>query len=144
MYAAPPMYVPRVQQHVQTLGIMWCVFGAYRVLTGIIGAMFLFGMSRPGFLGSFGGHGDFPMIPAAWMGAVASLVVVISLIFAALSFAVGFALMNRKPWGRTLAIVAAILQLIKIPFGTALGIYTLWVLIPAASSAEYEAIADRS
>ena len=67
------------------------------------------------------------------------------LIYAALSFAVGFALMNRKPWGaRTPAIVAAILQLIKIPFGTALGIYTLWVLIPAASGAEYDAIADRS
>ena len=144
MYAAQPMYVPRVQQHLQTLGIMWCVYGVYRALTGIIGAMFLFGMSRPGFLGSFGARGNFPMIPAAWMGAMASFVAVISLIYAALSFAVGFALMNRKPWGRTLAIVAAILQLIKIPFGTALGIYTLWVLIPSASGAEYDAIADRS
>ena len=51
--------------------------------------------------------------------------------------------MNRKPWGRTFAIVLAILQLIKIPFGTALGVYTLWVLAPAASGAEYDAIAER-
>jgi hypothetical protein len=50
----------------------------------------------------------------------------------------------RKSWGRVLAIVVAILSLIKIPFGTALGIYTLWVLLPSASAIEYEAIADRS
>jgi hypothetical protein len=69
---------------------------------------------------------------------------VVTLVFATLSFLVGFSLMTRKPWGRTLAIVVAILQLIKIPFGTALGIYTLWVLAPATSGAEYDAIADRS
>jgi hypothetical protein len=45
-------------------------------------------------------------------------------------------------WSR--AIVAAILALIKIPFGTGLGIYTLWALAPAASGAEYDAIADHS
>jgi hypothetical protein len=52
--------------------------------------------------------------------------------------------MTRKPWGRVLAIIAAILALLKIPFGTALGIYTLWVLAPAASGMEYDAIADQS
>jgi hypothetical protein len=34
--------------------------------------------------------------------------------------------------------------LVKIPFGTALGIYTLWVLAPMASGMEYDAIADRN
>jgi hypothetical protein len=43
-----------------------------------------------------------------------------------------------------LAIVVAVLSLIKIPFGTALGIYTLWVLAPALSGAEWDAIADRT
>ena len=33
--------------------------------------------------------------------------------------------------GSDVAIVAAILALLKFPFGTALGIYTLWVLAPA-------------
>jgi hypothetical protein len=43
-----------------------------------------------------------------------------------------------------LAIVVAILTLLKFPFGTALGIYTLWVLAPSMSGAEYEAIAEHS
>ncbi len=53
-------------------------------------------------------------------------------------------LLNRRPWGRTVAIIVAILALVKFPFGTALGIYTLWVLAPGASGLEYDAIADRS
>lgn len=42
---------------------------------------------------------------------------------------------------RVLAIVAAILSLIRPITGTALGIYTLWVLASSASRVEYEAIA---
>jgi len=61
----------------------------------------------------------------------------------ALALLTGFALLTRQPWGRTLAIVAGILTLIRLPVGTALGIYTLWVLAPAASGAEYEEIAAR-
>ena len=38
-------------------------------------------------------------------------------------------------------VVLSILALFKIPLGTALGIYTLWVLAPAASEAEWRAIA---
>ncbi len=49
--------------------------------------------------------------------------------------------MSRRPWARTLAIVMAVLSLLKLPFGTALGIYTLWVLAPQASSVEWEGLA---
>jgi hypothetical protein len=63
---------------------------------------------------------------------------------AALALFTGYGLLQRRPWGRTIAIVAAILALLKFPFGTALGIYTLWVLAPSTSGMEYDAIADRS
>jgi hypothetical protein len=36
------------------------------------------------------------------------------------------------------AIVLGILALFHPPFGTALGIYTLWVLLPTESAAEYD------
>jgi len=36
--------------------------------------------------------------------------------------------------------VVAILSFIRIPFGTALGIYTLWVLASGVSGMEYEEI----
>jgi len=144
-YGARPPMMPRVQQHVQTLGILWCVYGAYRAATGIMGALVLAGLSAHGRFGGWGATPDIPfMAQAPWFAGMAMFVAVYTLVTAALSFLVGFSLMARKPWGRVLAIVVAVLSLLKIPVGTALGIYTLWVLAPGASGAEYDAIADRS
>jgi hypothetical protein len=53
----------------------------------------------------------------------------------------GWGLLDRQPWARTLAIVLGVINLIHIPFGTALGIYTLWVLLPAESEQEYRTLA---
>ena len=138
------MMVPsRVHRHVQTLGILWCVYGVYRAISGIIAGLFLMGMSSGPFMNHWGNPGMFPFAGQPWMAGLGSLVAVLLICSAVLSFAVGFSLMTRKPWGRTLAIVVAILSLIKIPIGTALGMYTLWVLAPGASGAEYDSIADR-
>jgi hypothetical protein len=57
---------------------------------------------------------------------------------------VGYGLLARQGWGRVLAIVFGILSLIRIPFGTALGIYTLWVLAPGAAGAEWQEVSRES
>ena len=49
-------------------------------------------------------------------------------IFAIPGIFAGWGLLTRKPWGRVLGIVVAILDLFNIPIGTAFGIYALWVL----------------
>lgn len=143
-YAVPPMYVPRVSRHVQTLGILWCVYGAYRALAGVVAMLFLMGIATPAFLGGMGPRGLSFLPFAPVMGGLAAVAGVFILFSSCLAFLSGYALMTRKPWGRPIAIVAAILSLIKIPFGTALGIYTLWALAPTASGMEYDAIADHS
>jgi hypothetical protein len=43
--------------------------------------------------------------------------------------AIGRALGRRRTSGRFAALVAAVLNLIVLPFGTALGCYTFWVLL---------------
>jgi hypothetical protein len=53
----------------------------------------------------------------------------------------GWGLMERQSWARVLAIVLGILTLFHFPLGTGLGIYTLWVLLPADSAREYEGAA---
>ncbi len=50
----------------------------------------------------------------------------------------GWGLLERQPWARTLAIVLGFLALFHFGIGTALGIYTLWVLLSAASAVEYQ------
>ncbi len=46
----------------------------------------------------------------------------------------GWGLYQGRPWGRLLIIILGFLQLLNIPFGTALGIYTLWVLFKDAQT----------
>jgi zinc-ribbon domain len=140
-----PMYVPRVHRNLQVLGILWCVLGVYRVASGLIGVFFLRAMSTHNFGDDWmlGGRWHGPFAPS-WVGNLWPVVAVATICMAALALLAGYGLLQRRPWGRTVAIVAAILALIKIPFGTALGIYTLWVLGPSTSGMEYDSIADRS
>jgi hypothetical protein len=129
----------------RTLGVLWCIYAGYRVLTGIAASVFMLGMAHSGFLERFGADRSFPFASfAPMMGGIATMVMIMTIGGAALALLTGIALLNRKSWGRTLAIVAAVLALIKIPLGTGLGIYTLWVLVPARSGVEYDALADHS
>ncbi len=41
----------------------------------------------------------------------------------------GIGLLKRKPWARVAAAVLGIINLTNFPLGTAVGVYTLWVLL---------------
>ena len=56
----------------------------------------------------------------------------------ALAFAAGWGLMERTAWGRIVAIVASFLFLLKIPIGTALGIWTLVTLLGYRNTTLYD------
>ena len=82
-----------------------------------------------------------PEVPTGFLTAIVSPIGVIVLAKAACGFLAGWGLLHREPWARVLALVLGFIALIHIPFGTALGVYTLWVLLPGESHDEYEAMA---
>ena len=41
----------------------------------------------------------------------------------------GIGLLKRRPWARILIIIIAVLDLFAIPIGTAIGVYSLWVML---------------
>lgn len=131
----------RVQRHIQLLAALWMINGLLRLLEvlsfGLIG--------RVVFPRIFGGHlwggwgfpfnwGGWPSLGLAWIGVFLGVFGVIHLILA-------WGLYERKTWARPLGLVIGILALIRFPLGTALGIYTLWVLLPEMSRREYDQIA---
>jgi hypothetical protein len=63
------------------------------------------------------------------------------LVVAAGGICVGWGLMQRQPWARIAALILGILALFHPPFGTALGIYTLWVLLANNAATDYEQMA---
>jgi zinc-ribbon domain len=138
----------RVQRHLQTAGILWCAYGAYRILRGLIGILVLRAFTFRNFGGDGGygwplGRGFGPNFGPFWT-ALLPIIAIVTVVATALAFFTGYSLLQRKPWGRVLAIVAASLSLFRPLLGTALGIYTLWLLAPSASGLEYDALADRS
>jgi len=55
------------------------------------------------------------------------------MIAAVVGLMAGWGLLQRAPWARLLALILAFLALFNVPFGTAIGVYTLWVLLPDES-----------
>jgi hypothetical protein len=125
----------RVRQNLQPLGIIWIMFGVYRVVTGLVGALVLHSIAHGGMFG------DAPPFLPHLFATLAPVVATISVVMGACAIVTGYGILARKQWGRIVAIVFGVLALLKLPFGTALGIYTLWVLAPGPSGPEWEAIA---
>jgi hypothetical protein len=119
---------------VKTLSILWFVWSGLTLLIGLAGLSFLHAFLS----GAFGNFMRGPM-PPAWIGPmILRFAVPVILLRSALAFAAGWGLMERAPWGRIVAIVAAFLSLLKFPIGTALGIWTLVMLLGYRNSTLYE------
>jgi hypothetical protein len=127
----PPVYQSpsRVQQHIRLLGILWLANAALTAVGGVALYIVANTIFVPG-----GPAGHAPMFLHPLLTGIAGLI----LVKAALSVAAGWGLLQREPWARMLTIVLSFLSLFNVPLGTALGIYGLWVLLPATSEREYE------
>jgi hypothetical protein len=71
------------------------------------------------------------------------VVAILLLAKAAIGFVAGWGLLQREKWARIVVLVLAFVSLFtNIPFGTALGVYTMWVLLPSDSEREYDALVE--
>ncbi len=121
----------RVAGHVQLVAIFWFVVA---VISGLIPMIVMLALS--GVVTGVLRHEE-PLARILAPG----LFMLLAILFAVhtiVAFVTGWGLYKLRPWGRTLALVMAFLALLHPPFGTALGIYTLVVLLPAAAGDEYQ------
>ena len=127
----------RVAEHVHLLGILWIVLGC--ILFIPVPIMLI--------LAGIAGNVHLPNLPPVF-NALGPLILLCIAFFIALiaapSLITGWGLIKLRPWGRMMAIVMAFIVLLHPPFGTALGIYTLYVLLPAEAGAEYDGMAART
>ena len=140
-YPQPPMVYDRVSRNIQGLGILWLVYAGLRTFSGLFGVLILHGL-----FGSHFGNSDFNLgwspFGSMWLASLWHMALFSLLTSVCCILLTGYALLTRQPWGRIFAIIFGILALIHLPLGTALGIYTLWVLAPGVSGDEYAALAD--
>jgi uncharacterized membrane protein (DUF2068 family) len=128
----------RVRRHLNLLAALWLANGILRLVE--VGWLLIFGRFF------FDGRWNW-FSPVTWGFDFGSLVwdgmliggILLGL-FGGIHLVLAWGLFERQPWARVLGIVVACLALIRIPFGTALGVYTLWVLVPEKSAREWDAL----
>jgi hypothetical protein len=144
---APMGYVPLVtplaivERRVNALAVGWLVYGGLIAVTGIVGMAF----ARAAIEGHFGPFGS----PFGWHGNHGPMLGLFFLKFGwmalilrvGLAVAAGYGLLQKAPWARVVAIIAAVLSLIHLPFGTVMAVWTLVVLVGARNAAGYDAMA---
>jgi hypothetical protein len=145
----PPVHIAgdgRVRRNLNIVAGFWIAAGLLRLLAfgGLLMFRGLFFNSGWDWMGTGGWpfSGAFGIKPFLIGGLISGGAMLALFAVAYLVFAWG--LLERQPWARMLGIVLAFLALLRIPFGTTLGIYTLWVLLPESSGREYDALAGVS
>ncbi len=107
-----------MEQHVKMLGIIYIILSVLGILGGLI------------VLFTVGGAGLISGDPEAMAvtAIVATSIAIFALIVSLPGIIGGWGLLKRQSWARYLVLILGFINLLNIPFGTILGIYTLWVL----------------
>jgi hypothetical protein len=127
----------RVRAHIRLLGILWTAYSALHLIFGLL--VILVSQTIFGRAIHFGSG---PPAAAMWLRPLLCFVGSLILIKAAAGFIAGWGLLQHEDWARTVALVMGFIALLNVPIGTALGIYTLSVLLPGQSDEEYRALAQ--
>jgi hypothetical protein len=108
-----------VRQNVRILGWCFIVYGGILAIIGVGVGMIVLGG------GAMSGDRQAMFITGAVGAGIAVLMIILSLP----SIIAGLGLLKFRSWARILAIILGALHLLSFPFGTALGIFTLIVLL---------------
>jgi hypothetical protein len=107
-----------MRQHFDILGWLYIAMGAL----GIFAAFFVFAVvGGAGLLTRDAGA-------AALVAGIGFFIAIFVAVLSLPNIICGWGLLKRKSWSRVFALVLGCLHLISFPFGTAIGIYSLFVL----------------
>jgi len=115
-----------VNEHVDLVAFLYTVWGLLSLLVGL--ALLSLGLGAAALVRPAGGTAP-DSLAASLTAAVFLTLAAVVLLWATVHVLNGRALGGRRRWGRAGALVLAVLNLFLLPFGTALGVYTLWVLM---------------
>jgi hypothetical protein len=107
-----------MEKHITVLGILYIAFSALGLLLAIIICAAVVGG------GIISGDSE----AMAITGIVGPAIALFFVLLSAPGLIGGIYLLKYRPWARILLLVLGFINLIEIPIGTALGIYTIWVL----------------
>ena len=115
-----------MSSHVDFVGVLFIVWGLLTTLIGVstlalgVGAVAMIASASRG-----GGGG----LAAGVTAAVFTTLAIIAILWGSAHVVVGVPLRRHRPWARLMALMLGSVDLLLLPYGTALGLYALWVLL---------------
>jgi hypothetical protein len=114
--------------HRQTVAVCWIAYGIFRLVMGL--CLFVYSGTATVMFGALLGRVPDAFSLMADFHVFYAAIVVLSFVCGLIGLFAGLALLANHGSGRKLALVAAILSVSDLPFGTTLGIFTLIALLP--------------
>jgi len=114
-------------RHVDLLAVFYLFWGALSLVAGTailvlaIGAVAIITSAERAALG--------PDLAAGLTAGIFFMFAAGGLVWGGIHLVTGFALRHHRPWARLAGLGLAVLNLFFLPLGTALAVYTFWVLL---------------
>ena len=111
--------------HVDFVGVLFVVWGVLTVLVGL--STLALGVGAASLATSAnraGGH-----VVAGLTAAAFIILAVIAIVWGVGHVLIGIPLRRHRHWARLLALMVGSIDLLLLPYGTALGCYALWALL---------------
>jgi hypothetical protein len=130
--AAPPVDpVARFRRHLKLIGAFWIAYSVLGILIGI-GCLIAGVVVMP----AIAHRAEEALFVPYLLFGIGGVVLLKTLVGAA----AGAALLQARPWARTVILIYSFLALLNFPLGTALGVYSLVVLLPQEGDTLYDAM----
>ena len=117
----------KMPAHVELAGVLFIIWG---LLTMLVGASTLaLGIGAVALIVSASRGGGGGQVAAGMIAAVFTTLALIAIVWGIAHVVVGVPLRRHRSWARFGALMLGSVDLLLLPYGTALGAYALWVLL---------------
>jgi len=121
-----------METHLKIIAVLHIVLGAMGIFAAVTVLALMGGLA--GFLGTYSQSPD-----SVWaipvIGGIGTIICLVLIVLWLPGLIGGIGLLRQAPWSRVYMLVISGLDLLSVPFGTALGIYGIWALTRPESEA---------
>lgn len=121
-----------IKKHVQILAYLNIAFGVIGLILGIVICFILIGA---GLIATVSAEGNNGIMAMNILSIIAAFVMGLFFLLSIPGIVAGIGLLRFKKWARILTIILAFFGVFNIPIGTALSVYTFWVLFNGEADA---------
>ena len=115
--------IPAVTSHVDFLGVLFIVWGLLTVLVGV--STLALGVGAVALIDIGAAAAAAVRLPPGVTAVAFTTLALIAIVWGAAHVVVGVPLRRHTPWSRLIALMLGSVDLLLLPYGTALGVYAL-------------------